>query len=67
MTKVKPNIDHVITFRRPKRATSHPVMGVTMAVARMLNVIAQAISSDVAASVPCICGSRVEAISRVVE
>ena len=32
----------------------------------MLNVIAQEISSAVAASVPCICGSSVEAISNVV-
>ena len=52
--------------RRPKRAASQPVIGVMTAVARMLKVIAQAISSWVADMVPCICGSRVEAISRVV-
>src|ERR1041385_2717016 len=55
-----------MTARRPKRATSQPVIGVATAVARMLKVIAQAISSWVADMVPCICGSRVEAISRVV-
>jgi hypothetical protein len=33
----------------------------------MLKVIAQAISSWVAAIAPCICGSSVEAISSVVE
>ena len=37
------------------------------AVARMLNVIAQAISSAVAPIVPCICGNNVDAISNVVE
>ncbi len=45
---------------------SQPVIGVVTAVARMLKVIAQAISSWVADMVPCICGSSVEAISRVV-
>ena len=48
-------------------ATSHPVIGVATAVARMLKVIVHAISSCVAAIAPCICGSSVEAISRVVE
>ena len=52
--------------RRPKRAASQPVIGVATAVARMLKVMAQAISSWVADMAPCICGSRVEAISRVV-
>src|SRR6476660_3509055 len=56
-----------MTLRRPKRATSHPVLGVATAVARMLNVIVQAISSCVAAIATCICGSSVEAMSRVVE
>ena len=56
-----------MTLRRPKRATSQPVIGVTTAVARMLNVIAQAISSCVADIAPCICGNSVEAISSVVE
>jgi len=52
--------------RRPNRAASQPVVGVITAVARMLNVIAQAISSWVADMVPCIWGRSVEAISRVV-
>ena len=56
-----------MTLRRPKRATSHPVIGVATAVASMLNVIVQAISSCVAAIAPCICGNSVEAISSVVE
>ena len=63
---VKQNTDQIIVSRRPKRAASQPVIGVMTAVARMLKVIAQAISSWVADMVPCICGSRVEAISRVV-
>lgn len=61
-----PMIDQVMTVRRPKRAVSHPVIGVTTAVARMLNVMVHEISSAVVASVPCICGSRVDAISRVI-
>src|SRR3954447_21763966 len=56
-----------MTLRRPNRATSHPVIGVVTAVASMLNVIVQAISSCVADIAPCICGKRVEAISSVVE
>ena len=60
-------IEPTITRRRPKLATSQPVIGVTTAVARMLNVITQAISSWVADIAPCICGSKVEAISKVVE
>jgi len=56
-----------MTPRRPKRATSQPVIGVITAVAKMLKVITQAISSWVAAIAPCICGSRLEAISSVVE
>src|SRR3954471_6948715 len=60
-------IDPTITLRRPKLPTNQPVIGVTTAVARMLNVIAQAISSGVAASAPCICGNSVDAISSVVE
>ena len=56
-----------MTLRRPKRATSQPVIGVATAVARMLKVIVQAISSCVAAIAPCICGNSVEAISSVVE
>ena len=63
---VNRNTDQLIVSRRPKRAASQPVIGVHTAVARMLKVIAQAISSWVADMVPCICGSSVEAISRVV-
>ena len=55
-----------ITRLAPKRATSQPVIGVTTAVARMLNVIAQAISSWVADSAPCICGRMVEVVSSAV-
>ena len=55
-----------VTRRRPKRPTRKPVIGVKMAVARMLKVVVQAISSAVAAKLPCICGSRVEATSKVV-
>ena len=58
---------HTITFLLPKRATSQPVIGVTTAVARMLKVIAQAISSWVADSAPCICGRMVEVVSSAVE
>ena len=43
-----------MTLRLPNRATSQPVMGVTMAVARMLNVTVHAISSWVADNAPCI-------------
>ena len=55
-----------MTARRPKRPVSQPVIGVTMAVATMLKVIAQAIWSWVAESEPCICGSTVETTSTVV-
>ena len=50
----------------PKRDTSQPVIGVTTAVARMLNVIAQAISSWVADIAPCICGRMVDVVSSAV-
>ncbi|MND03262.1 hypothetical protein D3C83_230010 [compost metagenome] len=60
-------IEPTITPRRPNRATSQPVIGVTTAVARMLKVIAQAISSWVADIAPCICGRSVDAINSVVE
>ena len=66
VANVKPATPVTITLRVPKRATSQPVIGVTMAVARMLNVIAQAISSGVAENEPCICGRIVETISSVV-
>ena len=59
-------IDHTTTRRVPKRDTSQPVIGVTTAVARMLNVIAQAISSCVADSAPCICGRTVDVVSSAV-
>jgi hypothetical protein len=57
----------VITRLVPKRATSQPVIGVTTAVARILNVMIQAISSWVADIAPCICGRMVEVVSRAVE
>jgi hypothetical protein len=41
----KLKIPKVITRLAPKRATSHPVIGVTTAVARILKVMTQAISS----------------------
>ena len=66
VVSVKASTDQIMVSRRPKRAASQPVIGVATAVARMLKVMAQAISSWVADMVPCICGSRVEAISRVV-
>ena len=56
-----------IRLRRPTRATSQPVIGVTTAVARMLKVMTQATSSCVADSAPCICGSSDETIRSVVE
>ena len=59
--------DQVMVSRRPKRAASHPVIGVATAVARMLKVIAQAISSWVADMAPCICGRMVEVVSSAVE
>ena len=40
-------------------------MGVTIAGARMLNVMAQAISSDVAENEPCIRGKIVDTMSSV--
>ena len=63
----KLNMPQTITCLLPKRATSHPVIGVTTAVARILNVIAQAISSWVADRAPCICGRMVEVVSSAVE
>ena len=66
VARVKIATQPTISRRRPKRASRKPVIGVTMAVARMLKVVVQAISSVVAAKLPCICGSRVEATSRVV-
>ena len=54
--------DHTMTRFPPKRATSQPVIGVTTAVARMLNVMVQAISSWVADIAPCICGRMVEVV-----
>ena len=62
-----PAIPHTMTLLTPKRATSQPVIGVTTAVARILNVITQAISSWVAESAPCICGRMVEVVSSAVE
>ncbi len=66
VASVKVPIDHTMTRFAPKRAVSQPVIGVTMAVARMLNVITQAISSWVADIAPCICGRMVEVVSSAV-
>ena len=63
---VKHPTDQSITRLVPKRDTSQPVIGVTTAVARMLNVMAQAISSWVADSAPCICGRIVDVVSSAV-
>jgi hypothetical protein len=63
----KARIPQVKTLRLPNRATSQPVIGVTTAVARMLNVIAQAISSWLADMAPCICVRMVEVVSSAVE
>ena len=54
-----------MTWRSPKRAASHPAIGVTIAVARMLNVITHEISSAVAENDPRICG-RIVATTRIV-
>ena len=51
------------TSPRPNRPTSHPVIGVNTAVARMLNVTVQEISSWVAAIAPCICGRMAVAVN----
>ncbi len=66
VASVKTPIDQTMTRFSPKRATSQPVIGVTMAVARILKVIAQAISSWVADIAPCICGRMVEVVSSAV-
>ena len=66
VASVKQAIEQTMTRFEPKRATSQPVIGVTTAVARMLKVIAQAISSWVADIAPCICGRTVEVVSRAV-
>ena len=63
----KQAMHQTITRLVPKRATSQPVIGVTTAVARMLNVITQAISSWVADIAPCICGRMVEVVSSAVQ
>ncbi len=66
VASVNTPIDQTITRFSPNRATSQPVIGVTIAVARMLKVIAQAISSWVADIAPCICGRMVEVVSSAV-
>ena len=50
------------TGPRPKRPTSQPVIGVNTAVARMLKVTVQEISSWVADMAPCICGRMAVAV-----
>src|SRR3954469_18528282 len=66
VASVKQTIDQIMTRLVPKRDTNQPVIGVTTAVARMLNVITQAISSWVADSAPCICGRMVDVVSSAV-
>ena len=66
VVSVKLPTDQTITRLAPNRDTSQPVIGVTTAVARMLKVMAQAISSWVADSAPCICGRMVEVVSSAV-
>ena len=51
------------TLPRPNRPTSQPVIGVHTAVARMLKVTVQEISSCVAAMAPCICGRMAVAVN----
>ena len=63
----KAKIPQTITLLLPNLATSQPVIGVTTAVARMLKVMAQAISSWVADMAPCICGRIVDVVSSAVE
>src|SRR5882757_2451475 len=63
---VKQPIEQTTTRLVPKRDTSQPVIGVTTAVARMLKVITQAISSWVADNAPCICGRMVDVVSNAV-
>ncbi len=46
---------HIVRLR-PKRVTSHPVIGVAMAVAKRLNVTTHDTSSAVAAMAPWIWG-----------
>ena len=60
-------VDQTISFQRPNRAASQPVIGMAIAVARILKVTVQEISSDVAEKVPCIWGSTVEATSTVMK
>ncbi len=54
--KVKPARLQNWTRPRPKRVTSHPVMGMTTAVARIWQVTVQETSSWVADIAPCTCG-----------
>jgi hypothetical protein len=63
---VNPVMLTIITLRIPKRDASQPDIGVAMAVAKMLKVTTQAISSAVADIVPCICGNTVATINKVV-
>ena len=57
----------VMVGRWPKRSASQPAAGVATAVATMLKVITQEISSWVADSAPCSCGSKAEEISTEAE
>ncbi len=56
----------IISRRRPSSAASQPAIGVTTAVATMLEVTIQAIWSGVAESEPCICGSETLAMVTVI-
>ena len=61
----KPICDPIITFRQPNCPVSQPDIGVTTAVARILNVMTQEIWSGVADKLPCICGKTTLTIRMV--
>ena len=64
---MKPATHVHMVLRRPKRATSQPVIGVAMAMARILKVTIQETSSGVADMAPWICGSTVDTTRIVVK
>ncbi len=53
----------VMVARWPKRSASQPAAGVATAVATMLKVMTQEISSWVADKAPCSCGSSADEMS----
>ena len=65
VASVNPPNEKTMTWRVPKRVASQPDIGVTIAVARMLNVITHEISSVVAENDPRIWG-RMVATTRIV-